>query len=149
MLNMLGAVATGLMAAALALSACGGGESPDRSQGALASKELRARPWGRVEPREQGRLLRVLYLTNRAFELKRVDLRETESQVVITLLEKPPDPGAHTTEGELACVELELAKPLRGRDVLDGARASRPAERELPPGSPTACSQPANIERLS
>lgn len=133
--------------AGLLLSGCGGdgARSPIQRPGEPTTPETR--PWGRAEAVDGGHSLRILYLTGPSFELERVRIAEGEHRVVVTLLERPPQ-GASTALGKLACVDLELRRPLAGRAVVDGASARR-GERRLPPGTPAECEQPTKVERVS
>lgn len=137
-----------LTALSVSLFACGSDTSGDGDQPMTESAELKSRPWGRSEPIDQGRGLRVLYLTGPAFELERVRIAENGERVVVTLLERPPD-GPSTALGVLACVDVALRRPLAERQVIDGAATKRSRSRHLPPGAPSDCAKDVSVERVS
>jgi hypothetical protein len=137
-----------LIAVSLSLPACAGETSGDRGGRKTEPAQLEPRPWGRIEPIDQGLGLRVFYLTGPAFELERVMITEKEQRVVLTLLERPPD-GPTTALGVLACADVTLRRPLAGRQVIDGAATKGPNSRRLPPGAPSDCAKDVTVERFS
>lgn len=137
-----------LAALSVSLFACGSDTSGEGDQPVAEPAELEYRPWGRIEPIDEGRGLRVLYLTGPAFELKRVRIAESGERIVVTLLERPPD-GPSAALGVLACVDVALRRPLAERQVVDGAATERSSSRRLPPGAPSDCVKDVSVERVS
>jgi hypothetical protein len=77
---------------------------------------------GRYEPLRGGHALRITWLTNSAFDLVRVRVREGRRRVVVTILERVWQ-GNNTMAGEQRVKTVRLRRPLGGRKVIDGARS--------------------------
>jgi hypothetical protein len=75
---------------------------------------------GNYEPLPGGRAIRVVWLTNSAFDLVRVRAREGRRRVVVTILERVWQ-GNNTMAGEQRVKTLKLGRPLGTRAVIDGA----------------------------
>lgn len=129
--------AVAVAAAAGGAQACGGADAEEEPSGGVERARVEQRPWGRAVP-GGGRTVRVHYLSNPAWSLDRVRVRESNDAVELTLFERAPRAPA-TLEGVLTCVQVRLQQPLGSRSVRDGAGRSKAAERALPPGKPAKC----------
>jgi hypothetical protein len=88
--------------------------------------DVRARPFERVKPSEDGRRLTVIFWSGiePCNVLDRVEVEETAGSVTITLYEGSAPAARNTACIEIAvkkAVEVELDEPLGGRKVVDGA----------------------------
>jgi hypothetical protein len=75
---------------------------------------------GTYEPLQGGRAIRVVWLTNSAYDLVRVRAREGRRRVVVTILERVWQ-GNNTLAGEQRAKRVTLRRPLGTRSVIDGA----------------------------
>jgi hypothetical protein len=80
--------------------------------------------WDEYTPLRGGTRLRIWWLTNSAFKLERVRVREGRKRVVITVIERAPN-GNVTQAGEYRNHLVRLRRPLGGRVVVDGANGKR------------------------
>jgi hypothetical protein len=85
-------------------------------------------PWQLWTADESGRSLTVHYVTFQAYELDRAELEETEDEVVVTVFVRMP--YAVKTIGANRQATVDLATPLAGRRVVDGA-TGRTRERRV------------------
>ncbi|WP_061300457.1 hypothetical protein [Herbidospora cretacea] len=85
--------------------------------------EPRKVPWTRATPAGDGVMISWSSGVEPCYTLDRVDVKETDTEVTVTLWEGTTDP-------EAACIQIaieketfvKLAKPLAGREVVDGAQ---------------------------
>jgi hypothetical protein len=70
------------------------------------------------------RAVRVVWITNSAFDLTRVRVREGRRRVVVTVIERVPG-GVVTMMAEQRVKLVKLSRPLGTRALIDGASGKR------------------------
>jgi hypothetical protein len=81
---------------------------------------------GSFESLQGGRAIRVIWLTNSAYDLVGVRVREGRQRVVVTILERVWQ-GNNTMAAEQRAKRITLRRPLGTRAVIDGATGKRVA----------------------
>jgi hypothetical protein len=87
------------------------------------SRLIRTR-WDSWAPKPGGKRIRIWWMTNSAFGLEKVRVREGRRRVVITVIERAPN-GYVTMAGEYRNHLVRLRKPVWGREVIDGATGKK------------------------
>jgi hypothetical protein len=105
------------IAVVLAAAVIGAGGGPDTGH------LKRTRVLG-YEQLHRPRVIRIIWLTNSAFGVVRVRVREGRRRVVVTVIERVPG-GNYTMVGEQRVRTLKLNRPLGSRALIDGATGRR------------------------
>jgi hypothetical protein len=104
------------LALVLVLFALGAGVA----QAAGDGSHLKRTRLGSYERLASPHAIRVIWLTNSAFGVERVRVREGRHRVVVTVIERVPR-APYTMAGEQRAKRLRLKRPLGTRAVIDGA----------------------------
>jgi hypothetical protein len=138
---------------ALALAACGSGNG-DRNDAPATKSQLRPLIWTNYQGATGSRKLKIRYRTNLSSPLDKVEVRESDTTVVVRLLKKVvfrrDREGNYysdqTSDERLPCVLVVLARPLNGRRVLRAGEGVTPPR----PGKETVikepCTRPPEVE---